>query len=638
MSYTPHLRRGGELYHWRPKGSRNGYSNDPNYKPVGQKAQGQLVNGRYVYDNKVGGAGRNMGMTRPVTLAKPQKKQNIFQRAASGAKSAGNWLADRGGKAVNTVGRAASSAGQAIGKGVSRAAKDTSKWVGDRASDVGKAASSAGKAVSKAAGDVGKAANSVKEWATGGRSEHEKGVQKGKKASEEFRYGSGNPFVGYADTHKGKKDANEIIKNGGWDKNDINKDIQDARKEQRKLRGESNKHLEKYDKSLAGQIDKLKYGKNVYDAVKQHGDKWINKPKNIKEMITGENYKKSSDERKRIANDYNELANRVRTEKDSKGNLMFARSEGWQREGREYDREADRLNKQADLLNELYERAPRQRLNKAGKDISKAASDAKSFVEKTATNAGKSISKAASDVGKGASKLASDAGKTASKVASDVGKGASKAAGDAKEFVEKTASSAGKSISKAASDVGKGASKLASDAGKTASKAAGDAKEFVSNLLGGKKNEKKEASKHNKPIKTNSIETKPIETKPIETKSTPTKKSSNSTKSEPYMSDEYKEELEYNSRKNSFGNSNNSSSTTSKSKSKPTSSKKSSNSNPKVSKEYEEEMAYNSQKNNNYGFDADKINSIDGGKGYFTYDKNKGETVYVDKNGKKHYK
>lgn len=41
---------GGSLKHYRTKGSRNGYSKNPNYKVVGQRAKGKWVNGRYVYD------------------------------------------------------------------------------------------------------------------------------------------------------------------------------------------------------------------------------------------------------------------------------------------------------------------------------------------------------------------------------------------------------------------------------------------------------------------------------------------------------------------------------------------------------------------------------------------------------------
>lgn len=37
--------------HYRTKGSKNGYSKNPNYRPVGQQAKGQFVNGKYVYQS-----------------------------------------------------------------------------------------------------------------------------------------------------------------------------------------------------------------------------------------------------------------------------------------------------------------------------------------------------------------------------------------------------------------------------------------------------------------------------------------------------------------------------------------------------------------------------------------------------------
>ena len=50
-NYYGNRGNGSSMRHYRTKGSRNGYSKDPNYKPVGQQAQGKIVNGRYVYDN-----------------------------------------------------------------------------------------------------------------------------------------------------------------------------------------------------------------------------------------------------------------------------------------------------------------------------------------------------------------------------------------------------------------------------------------------------------------------------------------------------------------------------------------------------------------------------------------------------------
>ena len=50
-NYYGNRGNGSSLRHYRTKGSRNGYSKDPNYRPVGQQAQGKIVNGRYVYDS-----------------------------------------------------------------------------------------------------------------------------------------------------------------------------------------------------------------------------------------------------------------------------------------------------------------------------------------------------------------------------------------------------------------------------------------------------------------------------------------------------------------------------------------------------------------------------------------------------------
>ena len=149
MSYTPHLRRengysyGGSLKHYRTKGSRNGYSNDPNYKPVGQRAQGKLINGKYVYEdakakssNRLNGNNgviyekrikekiipekrtfekRTPSPSKPIRT-QPQPKQNWFQRGVSNvgkaATSAGNWLGDRG----RDAGKAASKTVESVKK------------------------------------------------------------------------------------------------------------------------------------------------------------------------------------------------------------------------------------------------------------------------------------------------------------------------------------------------------------------------------------------------------------------------------------------------------------------------------------------------------------------------------------------
>lgn len=40
------------LMHYRTKGSRNGISNTPGYRPIGEKAKGKLIDGRYYYEDE----------------------------------------------------------------------------------------------------------------------------------------------------------------------------------------------------------------------------------------------------------------------------------------------------------------------------------------------------------------------------------------------------------------------------------------------------------------------------------------------------------------------------------------------------------------------------------------------------------
>lgn len=51
MNYYGNSGGGSYLRHYRTKGSKNGYSKNPKYRPVGQQAKGQWVNGRYVYQS-----------------------------------------------------------------------------------------------------------------------------------------------------------------------------------------------------------------------------------------------------------------------------------------------------------------------------------------------------------------------------------------------------------------------------------------------------------------------------------------------------------------------------------------------------------------------------------------------------------
>jgi hypothetical protein len=92
--YWAYLREENELKHYRTPGSKNGYTKDPNYIPVGQKAVGQVINGKYIYDDKVAAA-----------QARGQARQQQASRAAKSALQ--NQDERQGGKSTQIVKRAA---------------------------------------------------------------------------------------------------------------------------------------------------------------------------------------------------------------------------------------------------------------------------------------------------------------------------------------------------------------------------------------------------------------------------------------------------------------------------------------------------------------------------------------------------
>lgn len=80
MSYNPYGGKytyGGSLKHYRTKGSKNGVSNNPSYKPIGQKAVGRIVgtrpDGTPIYDY-----GRRSGES---TQIRNERRQNNVQSA-----------------------------------------------------------------------------------------------------------------------------------------------------------------------------------------------------------------------------------------------------------------------------------------------------------------------------------------------------------------------------------------------------------------------------------------------------------------------------------------------------------------------------------------------------------------------------
>lgn len=331
MSYTPHLRReggytyGGYLKHYRTKGSRNGYSNDPNYKPVGQRAQGKLINGKYVYEdakakssNRLNGNNgviyekrikekiipekrtfekRTPSPSKPIRT-QPQQKQNWFQRGVSNvgkaATSAGNWLGDRGRDAGNAVGKAASNAGRSIGKAatsagnwigdrgrdagkaVGKAAGDASKWAGDRARDVGKAAANVSKA-------VGKTAKNVKENITGENYQLHKANKRHldyqtRFATDDLR----NPVFSYQSQSRAKKasaankagdaSAQELMDKSYKTGKEYREWVQKNADKQRAYAGRSVQEKKAMDSTLDGKIANAR--KSLSDS-RKNASKWI---------------------------------------------------------------------------------------------------------------------------------------------------------------------------------------------------------------------------------------------------------------------------------------------------------------------------------------------------------------------------
>lgn len=107
MRYIPHLRRGGELYHYRTAGSRNGISTTEGYRAKGKRAVGvRQADGTYLYRTSSMGAYNSMNPGRGKVIV----RQGQYSRANTARRSIGNWLSDRGRQASGAVLRKAAGA------------------------------------------------------------------------------------------------------------------------------------------------------------------------------------------------------------------------------------------------------------------------------------------------------------------------------------------------------------------------------------------------------------------------------------------------------------------------------------------------------------------------------------------------
>lgn len=308
-------------------------------------------------------------------LKADREYKEAYSKSAKGrVENVGNWLKDR----ANEVGETAKKAADAASK----------SWVTNPAEFVKEATKVANKAGEKA----GEAAKNVKEWATGGnKARDEARINRGKSKDELNGLGDDG---GYLQGIRAK-----TLNKYGYTGKEVREGAQRAADKSRVLDKKARDAQNKHDRSLAGIIENAAgaakgYTKNMRKAISEHGDGgWLKeaKPKNIKDWFTGESYKRSADTKQRIADEGDELGRKSRE---------FWKGLNGIKEQNYLKEQYGPIKKQAKILNEQYENAPRQKLKKAGEDI-----------KDVANKAGKAISEGASNATKEAAKVANKAGK-----------------------------------------------------------------------------------------------------------------------------------------------------------------------------------------------------------------------------------
>lgn len=380
MSYNPYGGRytyGGSLKHYRTKGSRNGYSNDPNYKPVGQKAVGKIINGKYVYDipSKPVTIARATNVRKPVQK-QPTQKQNWFQK---GVTNVGNWLGDRG--------RDVSKAADNVGKSVGKAAKDVKGFI---------------------TGDSTKEADRNYEIAKiNSKYANRAGVQRLKNVDDEGKKNYARAFDNALD--KGRSRLNQRANS---------KNINES------LRNKLNDYVNKRD----NEIEKSKDGREKTYRRNEYGDK-IATAQNESRVGSVEANRKAAQANKEFRK---AAADTVKA--NAKRSVDNASAENEVRiNSVEKNRRAAEARKE---MENAHDRTLQGIVSNTGKSVDTARKNASKWLENrfgdvrtAADNVGKSVGKAAENIGKSVGKAAKDAGES-------VGKAANKGLEGAKEFVK----------------------------------------------------------------------------------------------------------------------------------------------------------------------------------------------------------
>ena len=400
MSYNPYARYryGGELYHGRTKGSKNGVSNTPGYKAVGKKATGRIIgyrNGTPIYEYTDAGS----GYADPRSTA--GKQRTLLGRVGLLAGRVGNTVS----RAAGTVGRTVSGAANQAVKTVKKTAKNAYNAVGnawDGKAGKGTAKDLAISGASRSAGNlstaranarynrsikgrlesagraISGASRSAGNWLTGRAND----VGKAARGAAKNAYNAiGKAWDGKAGKGSAKDDAAAYTRYA----NQFGPKQAESRKLDTRLaylRAARGANYD-YDNSIKGRLESA--GRAVSKAANSAGN-WLN------------------DRRRDVGNAVNNIRDEIEYAWDGKIGKGTARDYSARNDdgtpGRSY----------------AYDNSIRGRLENAGKAVSKAARGASKYVSDRAEDVGRTARGAANAVGS----AARDAGKFVSDRAGDV--------------------------------------------------------------------------------------------------------------------------------------------------------------------------------------------------------------------------
>lgn len=477
MSYQPHLHKGGELYHFRTKGSKNGVSNTPGYRAVGKKAVGFLnAAGQYVYNN-----------------------------AAKAAGSAGNWLSDRG----KQVSKAATNAYNSVsGKNYRDARAKQSyhayrkNWASDDLGDPisgyqqnerAKRATSANKKAKNLSAESSKYVQAVRSNRITANESKALGREDAQRVGSRMNANAGRA----ATAKKNADNAMQKAYNRGAEYRDW---VQKGANRMRAHAGQEAKAKREADNSLYGKLDNAtkgarnwlsnkgedisraanSAGNSISKTAKKAGEalnsardsagNWLSDrgedisraAKNARTKVFGDpmEYQRQDYKARRYEEESRDPVRALgyaSNTKDARPSTWFDKDAGLT--GRDYSQQiADKqrvlVGKAAKARQAAKNETVEGKLDNLGKDISNTAKKAKKAVSGAASDAAKNIGDTAKKAGDAISKTASDAKKTASKVVSGAGKAAGRAAKTVGNFASTSFSSAKKAVGSGANRAG----------------------------------------------------------------------------------------------------------------------------------------------------------------------------------------